>query len=363
VIVAAAGIDTWSPAWYVDEGSAAARAMRELASVPSKMGLRLLPEQVDGHRVGWYERSHMVVAEGHPGGDRLGSPDELPAALGRLEAAIGDYGIRLPSFEERARWRDVDGANFHGEVIARRGFAGIRRLDATADLSFDTRAEGQAVLDGVAAVARMRQKAEVWYERGAVQTVYFLGHAGKRKLGRWYDKGAESGLAPRGRLIRPEDQRRYVSGTRRDVYELTTDYVRQKFQQRFVPLWRASKGVVVASSDGLTDRVVELLQAGELTVAEAERLAGYLALRSRMRGGDFAPTSEEIEAVHEAFHDDLRHEELPRRSLSRTTQWRRERALLDHGLVPADEAGTETTVDLHAILEAVLDSDAWDRRG
>jgi len=307
-----------------------------------------MPSPVAGHRVGWYPAHRMVVAEGHPDADGLCSPDELPGVLVKLEQSICDFGIPLAPYLSRKRWSVRTGV-----ATQLPGFAGIRRLDATADLAFDSRGEGQAVLDGVAALARLRQKAEVWYEKGAVQTVYFLGHGGKRKLGRWYDKGAESGLAPRGRLIRPEDQRRYTSANRRDVEELTTSYVREKFQQRFIPLWRASKGVVVAGRDQLTDRVLELLEADELTIREAERLAGYLALRDRIRARGI--DSDDYEAG--------RSEECARRNISRTTEWRRESELLANGLVPTDEAGTETTVDLHAVLSEVLESDAWTRRG
>jgi len=346
--VAQAGVDTWSPAWYVEEGSRGERAMRALASVPSKMGLRLVPESVAGHRLGWYPARGLVVAEGHPGGERLGSPDDLPAVLLGLEEAIGDYGVPLPTFQDRKRFSVEDGPNFSGEYVHRRGFAGIRRLDATADLRFESRSEGQAVLNGVAGIARLRQKAEIWYDRGDVQTVYFLG--GKRKLGRWYDKGVESGSAPRGRLIRPEDQRRYVSGTRRDVEELTTAYVRQKFQQRFMPLWKASKGVVVAGTDGLTERVLDLLEADEISVRQAERMAGYLALRSHM-----------LQRERRGLDEDG--EPLPSLGHKRSTAYAREGELLEHGLVPADESGTEVTVDLHEVLEQVLESDAWERRG
>jgi hypothetical protein len=337
VKVASAGIDTWSPAWYVTEGSQADRAMRELASIPSAGGSWLMPDRVEGHRVGWFPRSRMVFAEGHPVADGLASPDELPMVLDRLHNSIKDYGVQLYSDYSRKRGRADKGYAISDRLP---GFAGIRRLDATADLSFETRCEGAAVLTGVAALARMRQKADIWYDRGQVQTVYFKGHGGKRTLGRWYDKGAEAGTAPRFRLLRPEDQRRFVASSRRGVEELTTSYVREKFQQRFMPLWRASEGVVVAGPDKLTDRLLELVEADELALRSAEQLAGYIALRDRVRDRDRGTASHK-----------------------RTTEWRRESRLLELGLVPADESGAETTVDLHDVLEQVLDSDAWDRRG
>jgi len=132
--------------------------------------------------------------------------------------------------------------------------------------------------------------------------------------------------------------------------------VREKFQQRFMPLWKATKGVTVAGTDRLTDRVLELLDADEINVRQAERMAGYIALRQALRhrarqAQDFdADTGELLEDARGRHH-------------SRATRYRREAELLDVGLVPADEAGTEVTVDLHEVLETVLGSDAWERKG
>lgn len=79
-----------------------------------------------------------------------------------------------------------------------------------------------------------------------METVELKDRGGRKTLGRLYDKGAASGQAERGRLIRPERQDRFARVARRDVTELTVAYVRERFQRRFLPLWKASKGVTVA---------------------------------------------------------------------------------------------------------------------
>ena len=50
-VISAAGIDSWSPCWYVDRESTAAVMYDEVASVPAARGM-LVPEPIAGHRVG-----------------------------------------------------------------------------------------------------------------------------------------------------------------------------------------------------------------------------------------------------------------------------------------------------------------------
>lgn len=302
-----AGIDTASFAWSVPEDGPGERALRALASARVQRGWAL-PEKVDGWTVGWFPANRLAFAEGHPGGDALGCADDLPVVHERVQAALLERGIRL------------------GRV------QGVRRCDATLDLRFERAADGLAVLAGVAAVLGQAHTV-VHRDRGHVETVELKGRSGRKTLGRWYDKGIESGLHPRGVLIRPEDQRRYTKATRRDAQELTTAYVRSKLQARFVPLWKASKGVTVTGPIVLAAKLVDAIEAGEITAAMAERLAGYALLDSA--GG---------------------------RSLSRVTRWRRERDLRDLGLVLADEGLDEVEVDLHDVLERVMDESAWEPR-
>lgn len=319
-----AGVDTWSPCWYVDPDSTAASVLSEMATIGAARG-RLLPEPVAGHRVGYFGATGMIYAEGHPEPDGLANPGRLPAALDRLELALLSEGVPLPV--GRA------GVDAYGERY--QGFGGIRRLDSTVDLSADSSAEGFAVLAGIAAVARdmPRTKANVWWDsRGRVQTVALHGYGGGKMLGRVYDKGAESGNAPPGRLIRPEDQRRWAKDGRRLVTELDSRYVRGKFHQRFVPLWQASKGVTVAGPIVIAEKLAAAVEAGEISRAAARNLVGDLVL-------DLAESA----AVRP----------------SRATRYRHARKMRDHGLALADGVLQEVEVDLGQVLEAMLDSRAW----
>ena len=328
-MIAQAGIDTWSPAWYVNEGTKAHRAMSELATVPATRS-RLLEDTILGHRVGWFPASGLVFAEGHPGGDRLGCPDDLPAVLGYLEQAMWDHGIPVSPRRSRSVW-----ASSRPQTADRSaGFAGVRRLDATCDLAFASGAEGLAVLAGVAAMPLPRMKSSLWRAAGdrRIETVGFYGSTGKKMLARWYDKSVESGSGPPGTLIRPEDQRRWPAASRRDVEELTSGNVREKHRQRFLPLWRATKGVTVGGIPVLTEKIAEAVEAGELSPHEAIRAAGYLLLGDEVK--------------------------LPRK-----TRYRHRRLCDDHGLVLADGVLQEVEVDLHDVLDEVMESDAWGRGG
>lgn len=294
--------------------------MGEIATVNTKRGA-LLPEPVGGYRVGWNAGVAMLYAEGHPREGGLCPPDELPDAFEKVVRELRAADVPVPSGTSGLR---------HG------GFGGVRRLDATVDVHVSDGAEGLAILAGVAAVLRdAPNKAEViWGKDGSVETVYSLGALGK-KLGRWYDKGTESGTGARGQWIRPEDQRRWEKLSRRDVPELTGDYVRSQFQRRFLPLWKASKGVKVAGATVLVDRVAEAVEAGELTPEMAEKISGYLVLSANGRAG-------------------LLHERTIRR---------RRAAVREIGLVLADGVLQEVEVDLHDVLDQVLDADVWGARG
>ena len=164
--------------------------------------------------------------------------------------------------------------------------------------------------------------------RGHVETVSLFGHGGRRMLGRWYDKNVEQGrLSERGRLIRPEDQRRYPASGRPPTEAITGDFVRGCFRRRFVPLWKATEGVIVASVLRLADRLRELVEAGDLTPGQAKAIAGHLVLDSANA-----------------------HLQAP-------STVRRDRAnARNHGLVLADGSLDEVDVDLHAVLEAALES-------
>lgn len=362
-MIAAAGIDSWSPCWYVDRDGPLAGQLDELATVPSARG-RLLPRPVAGHRVGWNRSAGMVYAEGHPCGampgewdvvpfdltseerqarvacaiDReawLVSPGRLGMAYTGLVEALGAHGLHVPA----SVWAEQREADF---VVPGKdplpGFAGLRRCDATVDVDAGSSARGLAILAGVAGVATAvpRAQAEVRFAKdgtGSIETVYLRGHGGVKVLGRWYDKGLESGCAPRGRVIRAEDQRRYPKGHRRDIRELEASYVKSKFQQRWLSLWQATKGVTVAGTMVIAERLADKVQDGQVTAKQAEALIGYVVMSRR--------------GVKQG----------------RSTVYNRRKRLRELGLVVADGVLEEVEVDLHEVLEEALESPAWGAQG
>jgi hypothetical protein len=325
VIVAAAGIDTWSHGWYLDPESVEGRHVRALATQPAPRG-RLIPSPIAGHRVGWNNASGLLYAEGHPSADGLGRPSDLLATLNGLETAMLEEGVPVPAWGSTI---DPPGG-LSGRPTP--GRAGVRRCDAACDLRFGSPADGLAVLAGIAALTYPRVQTDVRREPGgrAIETVYLRGHGGQRVLGRWYDKGVESNLAPRGEMLRPEDQRRWPKGHRRGPEELTGQYVREQFRRRFYPLWQASKGVTVAGPLIIASKLAELQDEGAITPRQAESLAGAMLLEAN--GASRQP---------------------------RSTRYRRRAQARQHGLVIADGAMTEVEVNLHDVVEECMESEAW----
>lgn len=327
-----AGIDTWSVCWYLQEGSPGARAMEALATRPAKRSV-LIEGDVAGHVVGWFPGSRLLFAEGHPSTQGLCKASELPGALDAVTEGLADLGILPPGIA----LVPVAGPAGPNRVLGGVGFGGVRRLDATVDLRFDNGSEGLAALSGVAALPLPRVKTQTIREVGGrrIETVYLRGSSGKTVLGRWYDKGVESRSAARGQHVRPEVQRRFAKDARLPVDVIAqTSYVRDAFVKRFEPLWRASKGVKVAGHSELTQRVIELVETGDISAVKAQRMIGHLVLD----GNDRDPRPESTARRHRA-------------------------ECRDHGLVLADGVLDEVEVDLSEVLEQAMESEAWGAQG
>lgn len=325
--VKAAGVDTWSLCWYVEPGGAAYRAMEALATEPAPRG-KLIPEAIAGHRVGWFPGHRLLFAEGHPLEGGLAAAGELLRAADAVAEGLRDVGVEPPSRRAIGR-RDARPGPL-GD-----GFGGVRRLDTTIDLAFDDPVEGQAVLAGVAAMSLPRSKTQVLREVGGrrIETVAFRSQSGAQVLGRWYDKGVETGDAARGTWVRPEDQRRFKAGHRLPLEAVAArGYLRENFVRRFEPLWRAGKGIKVGGAIDLARRVMELRDEGELTSLQARRIAGQLLLEAA--GDESAPVR---------------------------TQRRYRAEARRHGLVLADDALQEVEIDLGEVLREALEADVWDR--
>ncbi len=252
--VLAAGVDTWSPCWYALPGSPLARALHALATEPTARA-RLLPEPVAGYRVGWFPEPALAFAEGRPGGEGLTPAAELPAAMGHLHDALSDLGIPI-------------GAS---------PCAGLRRLDVAADLCTDSGAEGLALLECVAAASLGAGKLVAYRTERRVEGVALKASAG-RTLARLYDKGAQTGGAPRGRWIRLEAQWRFPRSSRPAPDQLEAALLRERFARRFAPLWQAASGVRIGGAVEVGERIGAAVASGQLLPSRARSLAGYLLL-------------------------------------------------------------------------------------
>lgn len=284
----------------------------------------LLPQPVAGYRVGWFPGVGQVFAEGHPAGrGNLADVASLPAALESVVGELANVGIRLTT--GRALRAPLRGRE------PRPGFGGIRRLDAAADLRFSDGEQGLAVLDVLAQISPPRCAHGVYYSAdGRGETVILRGYGGRRMLGRVYDKGLEAGTAPRGELIRLEDQRRFQAG-RRPTADLGPATVHQLFRRRFDYTARAPM-VTLATLHELRDRLGELVADGTVTPRRAERVAGFLTMETLGQ-----PVGR-----------------------SRSTLSRRRAEARELGLVLARLPGTKRQdVDLATLFEPALGSGAW----
>jgi hypothetical protein len=334
-------VDTWQPSWYIDPDGAAARWLEERATDAGPQGSRMLPKWTAGelleHRLGWF-KSGLVFAAGHPQADGLCAGDSLHWRFGDLEHAIASMGLELRSDRARPLRSRSDRPSLYSASMGE-GFGGLSRVDATINLETSRRAVGLATLAGIAAAVRDAPgKADIFYgaHRG-VETVSLRGHAGRRIVGRWYDKGLESGTAFRGLVIRGEDQRRWSKPDRRDPRDLSGLALRDSFRRRFYPLWQATKGVTVVGPVVIAEKLLALQEAGEIKRGEMERLMGHVLLTvvgGRQPGG-----------------------------LGRSAMYRREKRMRQFGLSLADGVLEEVEVDVGEVLEQALESDAWQRTG
>jgi hypothetical protein len=314
VRLAGAGVDTWSPSWWVDPASPAARWFQANA-MESKRGW-MLPDPLCEHRVGMFA-SGLIWAEGHPRPGGLAGARELVGAYDQLCHELIKVGVPLPVGHYRVL---RDGTRVPGA-------AGLRRLDVTADVAFPSRLHGQTYMSALQAVVSQRGRSSPHGGLGLWETVELRTRTGRQLTGRVYDKGLESTTAPPFRLLRFEDQGRFRVADRRPVAAVDAAYLRERFRRRFRFLSDAGRqtGVItVAEPTVLCARIFELLREGAISRAQAERMAGTVML-------EFVGSGEVIG--------------------ERTTAWRRRQELIEHGIV-------RDTGELHAPMEVRLDEPA-----
>lgn len=314
ISIADAGVDTWKPSWYVDEGSSTFRAMTELAS--SGRGFaRLVPEPIGRHRVLFNPETGLVSAEGHPLENGLAGAADLPVAFAQLVEDLHAYGVLVPENER-------DGFDYGHR---REGFDGVGRLDVTVDVA-STALEGRAQLHGLAMLDMNRSWGrEPRFDGPHLNSVTWRSTRGV--AGRVYDKNVEQGLTlHRGERVRYEAQRRWPVGSRRAINELTADELHRQFNQRLGPLGRATEGVKVMTPTTAIDELLKKVRDGKITPAQAEQVIGYQLLAERASGP-----------------------RIP--CQARTTDYRRRSLVKQVGVVFSTGLTDEVNVDLHEVFD------------
>ncbi len=265
------------------------------------------PAEAPRYHGTWFGDHSMLAVEGHPAPGRLADPSDL-----------------LLAYDELLDSDLLPAAGFDGPE-----FLGISRLDSTATHVFERPADGMAFLGGMAALDWPRLKPVVYGKPPETVALTYQNSNG-RILARAYDTGLLRGGFERGEAIRLEDQKRFPSGARPSDF-LEAGYARQRFEKRFLPMYKAAQGVRVASLPVIAEHVAGLVAAGEMTHHAARRLVGFLVLPN-VKG---APRSDR------RYRSQLR----------------------GYGLVVADDFYEPVDVDLSEVLERLLDSEHWGARG
>jgi hypothetical protein len=286
---AAAGVDTWAPAWRVPVDSPAWRELDQREFLPSAKGAKLFPEKVAGHRLLFWPEFGLFKAEGHPVPDGLAPARALPSALDGLVGALNSAGFPVPSGVRRFR-RNRES----------HGFVGFRRLDLTVDLATDRACEGFELLSAWEIAARSSGRFAPRYHRPGRpgDTVYTAGAGGMES--RCYDKGAESGSDAPGRRIRPEAQWRFRDLNSPLEEEIADPrWLSERFAKRFGQSYRGR--IVVGSMSELGEKLDREVRAGNLTAAEARRIAGYIVMEPFGLSGVPSRTRERLAAEARRF--------------------------------------------------------------
>jgi hypothetical protein len=304
--ILATGVDTLSTCWYAEPGSPLARAMQGLAIQQARRAY-LLPESVEGCRVGWFPEHGLVFAEGRLGGEGLVPSSMLPNVVRRLDSALGDLGVPVASAPS----------------------AGLRRLDVAADMWTDSAAEGLALFECLAAASLGPGKVVSYRADRRVESVLVKSRSG-RTLARVYDKGVRSPAGVQGRWIRFEAQWRFPRAARPELAGLGPAVLRERFKKRFDAVWKAAGGFRVGGIEVLAGRIGEAVDSGQLCPSRARSVAGYLVLSAA--GVDQG---------------------------ARRTSYELERECRELGLAVSLLRSAERRVDLATVLEECLTPSAW----
>ena len=309
-VAAGAGIDTVRYRFR-----AAPSAFERLRWLPHQVGVRgEVFVQADGIRSGC-TRTGLLYTEGR-----------LAALLeGRrsnrlcLRAELPDGAVAV---RERLARLGVDA----GDHVA------LGRLDLAAELRFDDGADGVALLRAASLLDVPWAKTGTdGRKAGGLETVYFRTVRGRKMLGRMYDKGLESGSCASGRLVRYERQLRWEKEREPTLAEALQLRLGDLYAKQLATFRDEQHDLLVVPALSGVDVIWGMVQSGAIDLRLAERLMGYVMLRSSGRT-----------------------DRLPAR-----TRQRRERALREIGLVIADDQMIGSRpVPLGRYLDALVG--AWD---
>lgn len=163
-------------------------------------------------------------------------------------------------------------AEFTGELLKD---AETARLDIAADLKC-TRDDGLALLRSLRHVNPARSKIALYENAGdrSPETVMFVTRKRGQILLRAYDKGLESGGAPRGEWIRLERQLRVDRGRRRRVENIDGAYLSAQWASHMRKLSESARDASVGTATTLLEVLAERVREGTLTAARARSLLG-----------------------------------------------------------------------------------------
>jgi hypothetical protein len=267
-----------------------------------KWGAELVAHGADTVEFGWqiegdparsyFDRFEGVRArDGH--GWRLGFREDSgdrsfqPRVPGVELFWYSRYGLLKAHPKAIPRGRDVDGLAAWVEDallpslltsgVTVKGRCHVHRLDVFVDVRFRSAAVCRGLFDALALGRFPRRRfARIYQGAAAVPTGLQL-MDGRQVVGRAYDKPRQAGeTADPWTAIRLEAQARF-RGERPTVERLSWVYAQGIWAQR----WRTIAEVDALTYEPLMDELLERVRAGRLTVAEYEKLAGYLYAEAR----------------------------------------------------------------------------------
>lgn len=310
------GVCSTRPALTSETGEAGVDTLRLLFETTSFGDRAFELDEAAGWHFGAIPALGLTWAEGHPAPGQLAGSAAVDAAATVVRDLVDErFGVRADR--------------------------GVARLDSTATQVFGREAEARAFMAGMAALQLPR--CETTRRGHPVHSVSWTHAQGARKLARCYDKGLELGGEP-WRHARMEDQRRYPSAAR-PMMEAVAEpgYARGRFEARFGPIRKAVDGVKAATFPVIAQAIADEVRYGYRDWREAERLAGALVLLSAA-GADAYPAS--------------------RRKGRRgpgPTFYRRRAELREAGYVVVDDLAEVVEVNLGEVVEAAIESEAWER--